>query len=136
MDVPKKHYRMMNRRESKLYDTPIYKIIRAFVERGGILKAKGESRILRIEEERAVENVAFNLGINFEKALVSPDHWRIFLIKPLDIWHNFQSIEFVGREKLLRGRIAAGLTDWMGWHTLRSELVEMMAQDVDMTRPY
>lgn len=116
--------------------TPMYKMIKGFIERGGIKgRRKKAIKPLTEEEEGAIVGVVRDLEHTFNSALQSPEHWRIFVIKIADIWNNLQD-KWVKPEKILRGRIAASLAEWMGWYEARSEIIEMMAEITDTTSPY
>lgn len=120
----------------RIRETPLYKIIFSFVERGGQSNPKANAREVSYEEKYAIASVTHNLEFLFNTALKSPDHWRIFILKIADIWHNFQSIEMIKSTKILRGKIAANLAEWMGWYEMRSEIIRMLAEETDTTSPY
>lgn len=120
----------------RIQKTALYKIFISYLERGGMVNPKREARHIYFEDKITVANVSYNLENIFDKALESPDHWRIFILKIADIWHNYQTIEAVKPEKILRGKIAASLAEWMGWYGMRSDIVELMGRETDTVSPY
>lgn len=120
----------------KMRETSIYRMIRTFIVRGGVKGSKLRSRYDSYPDREAIDEVVFNLLSTFDAALKSPEHARIFLLKLVDIWHNFQTAEYIKTVKILRGKIAAGLAEWMGWYQMRSDLIEVLAEVADTTRPF
>lgn len=120
----------------RIRQIPLYKIIFSFVERGGSNNPKALARDVTYEERLAIASVTHNLEILFNAALKSPDHWRIFILKIADIWHNYQSIEMVKSSKILRGKIAANLAEWFGWYGMRSEIIRKLGQETDTASAY
>lgn len=119
-----------------LRNTSIYRMIRAFIVRGGVKGNKLKGQYDSYPDRETIDEVVFNLLTTFDAAFISPDHARIILLKIADIWHNFQTAEYVKTVKILRGKIAAGLAEWMGWYQIRSDLIEALAEVADTTRPY
>lgn len=119
-----------------LRNTSIYRMIRAFIVRGGVKGNKLKGQYDLYPDRETIDEVVFNLLTTFDAALKSPEHARIILLKTADIWHNFQTAEYVKTVKILRGKIAAGLAEWMGWYQMRSDLIEALAEVADTTRPY
>lgn len=120
----------------RISEGALFKIIKAYVERGGLINPKDLGRSISIEERNAIAAVTYNLEKIFEAALQSPDHWRIFIIKIADIWQNYQTIDFVKPAKILRGKIAANLAEWMGWYEMRSAIISLLAEETDTTATY
>lgn len=115
---------------------PIRKMIVAFMERGGLYGKLADANPLTEQEKENVDEVVFNLQHTFHNALSSPEMLGIFLIKIADIWHNFQTPEYVDAAKVLRGRIAACLCEWFGWYSMRSEIMLQLASITDTNTPY
>lgn len=113
----------------------LHKMITRFVRDSKPMEGSEQPKLSE-EELNTVDDVAFNLHMLFEKALTSPDHWRIFLLKSTDIWQNFQTIDKVKLIKVMRGRIAAGLCDWIGWDSMRSDIIEKLAEVTDTNTPF
>lgn len=124
--------------EEFLRQTPLEKMIRAFVEKGGIRTAHIQNQPGRDlgELSAKIDEVCYNLYELMESAAQSPDHLRILVVKLLDLWHNFQSYDYVKEAKMLRGRVGAGIAHWMGWFTLESDIIEKLAEVTDVNTPY
>jgi len=120
-------------------DKSLFKMIEGFMEKGGVKSKRGRKmqvQEISMSDRNQLISVIYNLERLFDFALKSPDHWRIFLIKIADVWHNFQSPEYIQPVKILRGKIAAGLAEWMGWYGMRSEIIEMLSKVTDTTTVY
>lgn len=127
---------MPEERRQEIRATSIYRMIRVFIERGGAKVRKKSDRSVSYPEKEAIDEVVFNLLSTFDAALRSPEHVRIFLLKLADVWHNFQTAELIKPVKILRGKIAAGLAEWMGWYSMRSDLIEALSEVADTTKPF
>lgn len=108
---------------------PLSKVVMKFLEQEGPERGYMERR-------EAADEVTFNLYNLFDKSLASPDHWRALSIFIVDTWHNMQTASEVKPEKLLRGRVAMGLAESMGWFRMRSALAESLAQGIDLNKPF
>lgn len=118
----------------EMAETPLGRMFTAHVERGGIKVAKN-GRELNENKLYRIGKTLRNMEHLVEKALQSPDHWRIFVVKLTDFWHNALSPEFIRAEKILRGRIAANMAEYFGWYGMRSDLVALLGQVTDTVTP-
>ncbi|KKS97592.1 MAG: hypothetical protein UV73_C0007G0035 [Candidatus Gottesmanbacteria bacterium GW2011_GWA2_43_14] len=119
----------------KIKATSIFKMIKAYVVNGRIKGRKVLMDVPDVELESVYE-VVFNLNHLFDSALRSPEHLQILLLKITDIWHNFQTPDWVKSSKVLRGRLAASLAEWFGWYSMRSDLVTLLGNVADTTTAY
>lgn len=117
----------------RLIETQLFKIIQNFV---ALSKTAGKKREIYGTERELIYEVVYNLEHIFEYAFKSKEHLQILLLKITDIWHNFQSPKWIKEAKILRGRIAASLAEWIGWYSMRSDIILQLAEVTDTTRPY
>jgi len=124
----------------KLYQriekAPIYKMIAGYTQEGGIRHPKEKSNNIDEEKRKSITEVVYNLEHLFLSAIQTPEELRIFFIKIADVWHNLQSPEWIKDYKVLRGRIAAGLADLLGWDFMRDEIIVSLAKITDVTTPF
>ncbi|MFA5770521.1 MAG: hypothetical protein WC894_03460 [Patescibacteria group bacterium] len=132
--------RNLNDETRKLYEhleeTPMYKMIISYIQHGGMRHKKKETNHIYSDERKRVAEVVYNLEHLFLSATQTPEELRIFLIKIADVWHNLQSPEWVKDIKVLRGRIAAGLADLLGWNLMRDKIIVSLAKITDVTTPF
>ncbi len=124
-------------RQQGLRRLALYEAIKAYVSRGGLgisKKEENEGKISSKSEKRILETV-FNLKRIFNIGLSSPTYYRLFLVKMLDVWHNFKDPDLIREDKALRGIIAANLAHLFGWYSLESEIVEEVLLKVDIHTP-
>ncbi len=106
----------------ELRTTPLYELTEAYITRGGIKGKKGrEEKLLPEQEDKIIETV-YALENLFDYALISWKHWRVFLVKALDVWNNFEDPEYIREDKVLRGVIASNLAHILGWYSLEHEI--------------
>src|SRR3989339_724792 len=124
----------------KLYErlekSPMYKMIIGYIKHGGIRHIKEDVNYIDSETRKSVSEVVYNLENLFLSATQSPEELRIFFIKIADVWHNLQSPEWVKDIKVLRGRIAAGLAELLGWNLMRNKIIVSLAKITDVSTPY
>lgn len=129
----------------QLQQSQMYKMMVAYLIRGrlkGRYQSNGDTGNPKKETEltedlqEAVFDVVYNLNHLFESALFSPEHLQILILKITDIWHNFHSPKWIKPAKVLRGRLAAGIAEWMGWYSMRSDLIYQLAEITNTNSPY
>lgn len=120
----------------RLEVTPMYKMIASYLQKGGIRSTKGTVNHIDWEVKKSIAEVVYNLEHLFLSATQTPEELRIFFIKIADVWHNLQSPEWVKDIKILRGRIAAGLADLLGWDAMRDKIIVSLAKITDVTAPF
>ncbi len=123
---------------ARIKQTSLYSLIEDVKSRGGTHRSlsNGVSVVEITKQEEKIGLMIKSLEKAFDQALQSPDHWRIFLVKIADFWHNSQTSEFVSLEKKLRGRIFANLARIMGWFSMASDLVQNLSSEIDLSSPY
>ncbi len=132
--------RNVNDETEKLYqrleETPMYKMISSYIQKGGLRHGTKKTNHLTREEKQKIAEVIYNLEHLFFSATQTPEELCIFFIKIADVWHNLQSPEWVKDYKILRGRIAAGLADLLGWDLMRDKIIVALAKITDVTTPF
>ena len=120
---------------SRLAKSQLFKMIQGFVAAGRI---KGQMRKKEVwgEEREKIYEVVYNFENLMESALASPEHLQILILKITDIWHNFQSPDWIKSSKILRARLAASIAEWFGWYSMRNDLIYSMAYIADTVSPY
>jgi hypothetical protein len=120
----------------RLGKTPMYKMIVSYIKHGGMRHMKEATNHIYSEDKKNIAEVVYNLEHLFLSATRTPEELRIFFIKIADVWHNLQSPEWVKDVKILRGRIAAGLADILGWDLMRDKIIVSLAKITDVTTPF
>jgi len=120
----------------KIEKTPIFKIIAGYIEDCDPNKKNNTHILLSLEEKQKIADISYSLEHLFQVAIQSPNNLRVFLIKIADLWSNSKTFEHIKGEKHLRGRIAANLADYLGWSSMRDELVKKLAEFTDVTTPF
>lgn len=130
-DLPERNTQEGQEIRDALRKTPMFNVIYTYLE--DVAGKKMSSTAIA----EAVFDVIYNLKHIIDAAFASPEETLpILILKIADIWQNFQTIEKVKPAKILRGRIAASLAEWMGWHIMRHRIVRELAQKTDTLSPY
>jgi len=133
---PKKTNDEIDALYERLEKSPIYKMITSYIQKGGFRHGKKTLNNIDEEVRKSIAEVVYNLEHLFLSATQTPEELRIFFIKIADVWHNLQSPEWVKDIKVLRGRIAAGLADLLGWYFMRDKIIIALAKITDVTTPF
>ncbi|EKE15457.1 MAG: hypothetical protein ACD_12C00012G0007 [uncultured bacterium] len=132
--------RNTNSETEKLYQrlekAPMYGTIVRYITSGGNRHMQSIIKQIDPETKKSVYEVVYNLEHLFLSATHSPEELRIFFIKIADVWHNLQSSEWVKNTKVLRGRMAAGLAELLGWNLMRDKIIFSLAKITDVSTPF
>jgi len=123
----------------EIKENPLYKMILAHLEKGGLKGSRSRSRkpnpITETDKEKLYD-VVYAFQHTMDAALSLPEYVAAITLKIVDGWHNFQSPEHIREVKILRGRMFAALSEWLGWYSMRNELIFQTAGITDTNTPY